>query len=234
MVAAALLLAWVGPARCVAQAPAPPSAAPSPPARADADGRRGRPVRRRRTYRPTGCLAPKEPAGHRCEAADADAVAERRPVPDQPGDGVAALRRPAADRRRGAGQRLGRRGRPHPGQGPLAPHAQHRLRLHPPRRRRPGLQQGHLDRGQHELLLRRCRPDGTRPRGSSPRPMPSISPWWRGRSSTPGTGTSSRPRTTPCSGPPTPTSRCTSIGGCTPVRSTASSGGTSWSSGSPP
>ena len=40
------------------------------------------------------------------------------------------------------------------------PDAQHRLRLHPPRRRRPGLQQGHHDRPEHELLLRRCRPVG--------------------------------------------------------------------------
>ena len=50
-----------------------------------------------------------------------------------------------------------------PGQGPLGPDAQHRLRLHPPRRRRPGLQQGHPDRAEHELLLRRCRPVGTAP-----------------------------------------------------------------------
>ena len=34
------------------------------------------------------------------------------------------------------------------------PDAQHRLRLHPPRRRRPRLQQGHPDRAEHELLLR--------------------------------------------------------------------------------
>ena len=62
------------------------------------------------------------------------------------------------------------------------PDAQHRLRLHPPRRRRPGLQQGHPDRAEHELLLRRCRPDGDTTWGSSPRPMPSTSPWWPGRS----------------------------------------------------
>ena len=46
--------------------------------------------------------------------------------------------------------------RAHAGQGPLGPDAQHRLRLYPPRRRRPGLQQGHHDRAQRELLLRWC------------------------------------------------------------------------------
>ena len=47
--------------------------------------------------------------------------ADRPPVPDQPGHRAAALRRPAADRRRGAGQGLGRRGRADAGQGPLGP-----------------------------------------------------------------------------------------------------------------
>ena len=40
------------------------------------------------------------------------------------------------------------------------PDLNHRLRLHPPRRRRPRLQQGDHDRAEHELLLRRCRPLG--------------------------------------------------------------------------
>ena len=53
--------------------------------------------------------------------------ADRPPLPDQPGHRPAALRRPAADRGRGAGQGLGRRGRADAGQGPLGPRAQHRL-----------------------------------------------------------------------------------------------------------
>ena len=103
---------------------------------------------------------------------------DRPPVPDQPGHRAAALRRPAADRRRGAGPGLGRRGRADAGQGPLGPRPQRRLRLPPPRRRRPRLQQGHHDRAEHELLLRRRRPAGD----CSPRPTPSSSPWWPGRS----------------------------------------------------
>ena len=47
------------------------------------------------------------------------------------------------------------------------------------------------------------------------------------------TGTSSRPRTTPCCRPPTPTSASTSTGGPTPGRSTPSSRAATWSAGSP-
>ena len=160
MLAAALLLACVGLAPCAAQ---PPGLPPPPPpvvraaggraaAVGLADGHGPAPERRR------GDVGP-EPARHHPEARGGAAGADRPPLPDQPGDRAAALRRPADHRGRGAGQRLGRRGRPPAGPGPLAPDAQFRLRLHPPRRRRPRLQQGHLDRGQHELLLRRCRPD---------------------------------------------------------------------------
>ena len=55
-------------------------------------------------------------------------------------------------------ERVGRRGRSHAGQGPLAPRNQPGRRLSSPRRRRPRLQQGHLDRRQHQFLLRRRRP----------------------------------------------------------------------------
>ena len=96
------------------------------------------------------------PAG---ESAQPTAGGDRLQVPDQPGDGAAALRRPADRRGRGAGRRLGRRGPAHAGPRPLGPHAQHRLRLHPPRRRRPGLQQGHHDGAERQLLLRRRRAD---------------------------------------------------------------------------
>ena len=63
------------------------------------------------------------------EAQARAAGADRPSLPDQPGHRLAALRRPAADRGRRAGQRVGGRGRAHAGQGPLGPHAQHRLRL---------------------------------------------------------------------------------------------------------
>ena len=55
---------------------------------------------------------------------------------------------------------LGRRGRVDAGQGPLDSRPQRCLRLPSPRWRRPGLQQGHHDRAEHELLLRRWRPVG--------------------------------------------------------------------------
>ena len=74
------------------------------------------------------------------------------------------------------------------------PQLNYRLRLYPARRRRPGLQQGHHDRAQRELLLRRWRPVAD----TSPRPMSSSSPWSRGRSSIPGKPTSRPPRTTRC------------------------------------
>ncbi len=96
-------------------------------------------------------------AGDRREARSRADGADRRPVPDQPGDGAAAGRRPATDRRCGAGPRLGRRGRPHAGQGPLDPRAERGRRLRSPRRRRPGFQQGHHDGAQRQLLLRRRR-----------------------------------------------------------------------------
>ena len=179
-----------GPLRCVAQSPASPAPVdrrppagnigdrqdardlpqPSPPPLSTMPGRR------------VPAVTPPSPLATHLELKAAPVRSDRPPVPDQPRHRAAALRRPAADRRRGAGQRLGRRGRADAGQGPLDPRAQHRLRLHPPRRRRPGLQQGHHDRAQHQLLLRRCRPVGQRRWGSSPRPMPSTSPWSPGRS----------------------------------------------------
>ena len=58
------------------------------------------------------------------------------------------------------------------------PDAQHRLRLHPPRRRRPGLQQGHHDRARASNFFY----GGAGLWGTSPRPTPSSSPWSRGRS----------------------------------------------------
>ena len=125
---------------------------------------------------------PRSPSRPPADAPSADADADRLPVPDQPGHRLAALRRPAADRRRRAGQRLGRRGRADAGQGPLGPHAQHRLRLHPPRRRRPGLQQGHHDRAEHELLLRAVPACGGTPFGIISTTDAIYSPWWPGRS----------------------------------------------------
>ena len=50
---------------------------------------------------------------------------------DQPRDRIATVRRPALDRGRGPGQRLGRRGTAHAGQGPVGPCPQRRCRLHP-------------------------------------------------------------------------------------------------------
>ena len=157
-----------GPAARVAIARATIDGAPAVNAR-DGPGRRDcpRPCPRRRRRpagrrRRTGGDGPITP-GHQPEAQSRAVRADRPPIPDQPRHRPAALRRPAADRGRGAGQDLGRRGRVDAGQGPLASRPQHRLRLHPPRRRRPGLQQGHHDRAEHELLLRRCRPVGERP-----------------------------------------------------------------------
>ncbi len=86
--------------------------------------------------------------------------ADRRPIPDHSGDRPAAYRRAAADRGRSAGRGLGCRGRIDARQGPLDSCAEHWIRLHSPRRRRPGLQQGHPDYPEHELLLCRCRPVG--------------------------------------------------------------------------
>ena len=185
-----------------------------------------RPVQRGRRCGSNGA----QPTGHGPDAQARAARADRLPVPDQPGHGAAALRRPAADRGRGAGQRLGRRGRAHAGQGPLGPHAQHRLRLHPPRRRRPGLQQGHHDRAERQLLLRRCRPVGN----SSPTTDAIFQPLAArqvlnaaalghpdGQERRPA---ADRRRLLP--GPPVPRA-------CTPAPSTPSSGATTWSSGSP-
>ena len=92
--------------------PAPCRAVPSPTAR-------------RARVRPTGGDAPITP-GHRSGAQSRAVRADRPPLPDQPRHRPAALRRPAPDRRRGAGQGLGRRGRVDPGQGPLDSRPQHR------------------------------------------------------------------------------------------------------------
>ena len=100
------------------------------------------------------------------------AGADRPPVPDQPGYRPAALRRPAPGRGRRAGQRVGGRGRTDAHQGSLGPDAQHRLRLHSARRRRPGLQQGHHDRAERQLLLWRCRPVGGPPHDRCDLPAP--------------------------------------------------------------
>ena len=99
-------------------------------------------------------------AGRHAEAQCAAAGAGGPTVPDQPRHGAAALGCASARRCRGAGTCVGRRGRAHPGQGPLAARPQYRLRLHPPRRRRARLQQGHPDQPEHQLLLRRGRPLG--------------------------------------------------------------------------
>ncbi len=84
---------------------------------------------------------------------------DRPEVSNQSGDGAATGRRPTADRRGRAGQRVDGRSATHPRQGHLDSHAQCGLRLHAARRRRPGLQQGHHDRPLRELFLRRWRPD---------------------------------------------------------------------------
>ena len=52
--------------------------------------------------------------------------------------------------------------RTHAGQAPLGPFGLVWRRLYPPRRRRPGLQQGHHDRAERELLLRRSQPVSVR------------------------------------------------------------------------
>ena len=102
------------------------------------------------------------PAGGRgCSEPQARAARADRPsLPDQPRHRLAALRRPAADRGRRAGRASGWPRRSSRGPRSSGFPAQHRRRLHPARRRRPGLQQGHHDRAERELLLRRCRPDG--------------------------------------------------------------------------
>ena len=81
---------------------------------------------------------------------------------DQPRHRLAALRRPAADRGRCPGQRLGGRSAAHAGQGPLGSSIEPGRRLYPARRRRPGFQQGHPDRTEREFLLRRWRLVGDR------------------------------------------------------------------------
>ena len=103
--------------------------------------------------------------------------ADRPPLPDQPGHRAAAVRRAALDRGRRAGQGLDCRGRIDAGQVALVSRAQHRFRLHPPRRWRTRLQQGHHDRTQRRTSSTAV-PACT---GFSPRPMPSSSRWWPGR-----------------------------------------------------
>ena len=142
IIVATLMLHGFEPLPCRAQTASPPPPAPLPPAL---------PHRRNSA----------SPAGERLRDREAEAStarADRPSLSDQPRHRLAALRRPAADRGRRPGQRLGGRGAAHTGQGPLGSSTQHRLRLHPPRRRRPGLQQGHHDRAERQLLLRRCRP----------------------------------------------------------------------------
>ena len=92
--------------------------------------RRRRPSTRRPARQPTAspsgrtlivrAVDPNQPVesmppgvGPLAEAQGGAAGADRLPLPDQPGDGLAALRRPAADRGRGPGQRLGGRGPAH-------------------------------------------------------------------------------------------------------------------------
>ena len=173
MPVAALLLSSVHAPPCAAQPPVPPSTMPpgvNPLARqggeqphlAAADGVTGSVLAWARAARVAAGLAHAASnsgarrsgtAGmaylsprNRLEPEARAAGADRPPLPDQPRHRPAALRRPAADRGRRPGQRLGGRGGAHTGQAPLGPDAQHRLRLYPPRRRRPGLQQGHHDR----------------------------------------------------------------------------------------
>ena len=90
-----------------ARPPALPSGAPTSPAPPQLGGT-------------TDCARP-SPLATRVNLGPAPTEPHRPPLPDQPGDGPAARRRPAADRRRRAGQRLGRRGRPPAGPGPLGP-----------------------------------------------------------------------------------------------------------------
>ena len=66
-------------------------------------------------------VTPSSPLATNLEPQGRAVRADRPPLPDQPRHRPAALRRPAADRGRGAGQGLGRRGRADAGQGPLAP-----------------------------------------------------------------------------------------------------------------
>ena len=180
----ALLLSGVGPAPCAAQPPSgvqrPAVSQPPPAARPATAEAPPSPVQPPALPmpNPAGRAQPAPPPGQPPlvrsltpiqpdrAAEPLDKVVTLRSAPLEPTDlrfpinlatALAALRRPAADRGRRAGQRLGGRGAAHAGQGPLGPHAQHRLRLYPARRRRPGLQQGHHDRAERELLLRRWR-----------------------------------------------------------------------------
>ena len=206
MLAGSLLLSWIGFASCAAQSPGPPSPSPSPPSVVPAEpDRRGWPA----PPPLRGPVAPEPPEGLLPAGTSPLDTGVKLPMPTPMANEVrfpinlaTALR--LSDARPlivAAAQASVWVAEADLTQAKVLwlPDPQPRLRLYPSRRRRPGLQQGHLDRGQHELLLRRRRPDGARPWGSSPRPMPFISPWSHGRSSTPGTGTSSRRRTTPCS-----------------------------------
>ncbi len=75
-------------------------------------------------------------------------------------------------------------------------------RLYPPRRRRPGLQQGHPDRAERELFLRRWRPGCVQLGSFSVREPDRCLLRAAGRAAGPrfrGNATSRPPRTTPCS-----------------------------------
>ena len=135
-----------------------PCRAQAPPYR-----RRSPPRRCRRPCRSGANSA--SPAGERLRGRETEASparADRPSLSDQPRHRPATLRRPAADRGRRAGECVGGRSTAHAGQGPLGSSTQHRLRLYPTRWRRPGFQQGHHDRAERELFLRRCRPVGDR------------------------------------------------------------------------
>ena len=106
----------------------------------------------------SGTAGPGFTGGRRSHQAQVRGTGADRPwFSDQPRHRLAAFRRPAADRGRRPGQCLGRRSAAHTGQGPLGSSIEHRRRLYPTRRRRPGFQQGNPHGAEREFLLRRRR-----------------------------------------------------------------------------
>ena len=119
------------------------------------------------------------------------------------------------------------------GQGPLDPDAQHRLRLHPPRRRRPGLQQGHHDRASTNFFYAGAGLWGS-PLGIISTTDAIYQPLVARQVLNARHWDIQSAKNDALLQTADAYFRCTSTGGSTPARSTASSGATSWSSGSPP